>query len=436
MRRCLRRGTTRGDENVLLFLRNWHSGRIRILPEVRSAAAVGIGNGRYRVAAGSRRVVAWSGVRRRDCCAHSRGWILRAQVESFFKVRKEGSADRSAADAPSARITSQPNQEPTTDTPRAPITAQATQQPTRLPPGEIAAKFSSAVVVLENYDERGQRVSQGSGFIYAPQGKVLTNYHVIRGASRMVARMRDGSTAEVQHIAGYDLSHDIAAVEIEGSQLPYVRLGDSSTVKTGDHVTVLGAPLGLNNTLSDGIISAVREGGSLRVFQTTAPISHGSSGGPLFDDYGNVIAIAMATMEGGENLNFAMSIDSAKPILTREESIGFGELLSATAVHQQIVSSSFSLPPQQASIDVVVPQQGGKLVGSLRIAGGLGNDLGVRLVAENGALLWNGGVVSNFANLNIPLRGGRYKLVFDNKIGPLWVSNKTISGAVELTYYR
>jgi S1-C subfamily serine protease len=325
---------------------------------------------------------------------------------------------------------------PDSPTAKAPVASAATQQPARLSSGEISAKFSRAVVVLENYNDRGQKVSQGSGFIYAPEGKVLTNYHVIRGATRMIARLRDGSTAEVEYVAAYDFSRDVAALAIDGSELPCVRLGDSSSVKTGDHVTVLGAPLGLDNTLSDGIISAIREGGSLRAFQTTAPISHGSSGGPLFDDYGNVIGIAVATLEGGENLNFAVSIDSAKPILARNESITFDRLLSATAIHQSLFSSSVSLPPQQASVDVVVPQQGGRLVGKFTIAGGLGNDLGVRLVGENGAVVWNGGVLTNYAVLDIPLRGGRYKLVLDNKLGPLWMSNKTISGAVELMYYR
>jgi S1-C subfamily serine protease len=122
----------------------------------------------------------------------------------------------------------------------------------------------------------------------------------------MVARLHDQSTQDVEFIAGLDMQHDIAALKIAGNSLPSVHLGDSSAVKTGDHVTALGAPMGLENTLTDGIISAVREAGSFRMFQTSAPISHGSSGGPLFDDYGNVIALAVATVETAENLNFAV----------------------------------------------------------------------------------------------------------------------------------
>jgi S1-C subfamily serine protease len=129
--------------------------------------------------------------------------------------------------------------------------------PVKLSPGEIAAKYSDAVVVLENYNEQGQKAAQGSGFIFSPEGKVLTNYHVIRGASRMVARMHDQSTHEVEYMAGFDMQHDVAVIKIEGIGLPSVHLGNSSLVKSGDHVTALGAPLGLDSTLSDGIISAV-----------------------------------------------------------------------------------------------------------------------------------------------------------------------------------
>jgi S1-C subfamily serine protease len=308
--------------------------------------------------------------------------------------------------------------------------------PVKLSPGEISAKYSDAVVVLENYNDQGQKASQGSGFVCSPDGTVLTNYHVIRGASRMTARMHDQSTHDVEYIAGFDIQHDVAALKIEGMELPAVRLGDSLAVKTGDHVVALGAPLGLESTLSDGIISAIREAGSFRLFQTSAPISHGSSGGPIFDDYGSVIALAVATIEIGENLNFAVPIDSAKAMLNRERQTSFAELLTTTTMHQSIISSSLSLPPQIVTINVAVPPQGGTLSGSLSISGGMGNDLGISVASNTGALVWNGGVIQNNANLNLRLPGGRYTLVLNNHVGAFWVSTKTVSGSVDLTYYR
>lgn len=311
------------------------------------------------------------------------------------------------------------------------------QVPIKLSPGDIASGFSGAVVILESYNEEGQKFSQGSGFIFSPEGKVLTNYHVIRGASRMQARMRDQSTHDVEWIVGYDIQHDLAALKIAGDSLPAVHLGNSAVVRTGDHVTALGAPLGLENTLSDGIISAVRQDGPFRVFQTSTPISHGSSGGPLFDDFGDVIALIVSTVEAGENLNFAVPIDSARGLLTSTHNTSFGELLSATTVRQAILDSSLSLPAQTVPVDLVVPKQGATLSGSFSITGGFGNDLAVRLIGPSGNLVWNPGVLQNSASLNLRLMvPGRYKLVFDNKVSPWWVSAKTISGTVELSYYR
>lgn len=353
------------------------------------------------------------------------GLILLGGVAVYYESttgRASGATPATTHDAPAdARTAPKPDQPPA---------------PVKLSPGEIASKYADSVVVLENYNDQGQKTSQGSGFISSTDGVMLTNYHVVRGASRMVARSHDQSIHDVEYVIGYDMQHDIAALKMSGGGLPSVNLGDSATVKTGDHVTVLGAPLGLESTLSDGMISAVRDAGSFRIFQTSAPISHGSSGGPLFDDYGNVIALAVATIEAGENLNFAVPIDSAKTLLKAENQISFTELLSRTAVRQPILTSSVSLPPQVVPIEFAVPQQGGVLAGSFSIAGGLGNDLGVSLVAANGAVLWGGGVFQRSGDLNVPLRGGRYRLILNNKMGPFWVSPKTFSGAIELSYYR
>jgi S1-C subfamily serine protease len=237
-------------------------------------------------------------------------------------------------------------------------------------------------------------------------------------------------------VAGFDLEHDVAALKIEGTGLPSVHLGTSSAVKSGDHVTVLGARPGLESTLSDEIISAVREAGAFRLFQISAPISHGSSGGPLFDDFGNVIALAVSTIESGENLNFAVPIGATKTLLGRARQTTFPELLSLTAVHQPILASSISVPPQVLSIDIPVPPQCGILTGAFSVAGGVGNDLGVSLAAANGGIVWNGGAAKNFGNVNLRLSGGRYKLILNNEVGPFWVSSKTVSGTIELSYYR
>ena len=98
--------------------------------------------------------------------------------------------------------------------------------PVKLSPGEIAAKYANAVVILDNYNDQGQRTSQGSGFISSANGIVLTNYHVIRGASRMSARTHDESAHEVEYVVGFDAQHDIAVLKLGGENLPTVQLGD------------------------------------------------------------------------------------------------------------------------------------------------------------------------------------------------------------------
>ena len=219
------------------------------------------------------------------------GLLVAGWVAYFAKGRAAGVVGQPSHDA-SSQQTSKSASANLTKEPPAPV---------KLSPGEIAAKYADAVVVLESYNDQGQKQSQGSGFIVSDRGEVSTNYHVIRGSARMVARTHDDTSHEVGYIAGFTPEHDVATVRIEGAGLPFVHLGSSDGVKAGDHVTVVGAPLGLESTVSDGIISAVRGTGVFHIFQTSAPISHGSSGGPLFDDYGNVVALAVATIEQGEN---------------------------------------------------------------------------------------------------------------------------------------
>lgn len=311
----------------------------------------------------------------------------------------------------------------------------APQSPVKAPPREIAEKYSGAVVVLETYDDRGQRVARSSGFISSPAGEVVTNYDVIRGGVRMQVQLHDQSTHDVQYIAGFDIPNDIAVLQIEGADLPSVHLGNSSSVKIGDHVTALGASLDLDGTLMDGIISAVRETGSTHVFQTTAPVFRGASGGPIFDDYGSVVALVGSGGASAGSLNIAIPIDPVKELLRAARHITFAELLSATVVHQPILTSSLSVPPQVIYLPVDVPPQGGVLTGSFSVYGGLGNDLGVSVVSANGTI-WNGGVIRGSGDLNIPLGAGRYSVVFNNKMAAYWIASKTVSGSIELSYYR
>ena len=103
-----------------------------------------------------------------------------------------------------------------------------------------------------------------------------------------------------------------AIVKIKGRRFPCANLGNSESVEVGDEVVAIGNPLGLKNTISPGIISGIREMEGFKVFQLTAPISSGSSGGPLFNLYGEVIGVTYSSMIKGQNLNFAIPINDVK----------------------------------------------------------------------------------------------------------------------------
>ena len=162
--------------------------------------------------------------------------------------------------------------------------------------------------------------SGGSGFVISPDGLVITNYHVIEGASQVKVHLGDRDyTAEVK---GTDPATDIALLKIDaGRSLRYLELGDSDGVRVGDWIMVIGNPLNLDKTVTTGVVSA--KGRSLGIsdvsfenfIQTDAAINFGNSGGPLVNLQGEVVAIATAINWGAENIGFAVPVNTLREIL-------------------------------------------------------------------------------------------------------------------------
>jgi serine protease Do len=160
----------------------------------------------------------------------------------------------------------------------------------------------------------------GSGFVVSRDGLVVTNYHVIEGATEVKVHLNDRDYPA--QIKGSDPSTDIALLKIDaGRDLRYVELGDSDSVRVGDWVMVVGNPLNLDKTVTTGVISA--KGRSLGIsdasfenfIQTDAAINFGNSGGPLLDLQGRVIGIATAINWGAENIGFAVPVNTLKQVL-------------------------------------------------------------------------------------------------------------------------
>ena len=154
----------------------------------------------------------------------------------------------------------------------------------------------------------------GSGFV-VHDGQIATNHHVIDSMSVGNARLVGKEEIyPVETILDTDKEHDLAVIKIGGIDAPVLSLGDSDTVRIGDKVYAAGNPHGLEGSFSDGIISAIR-GDSDKFFQMTAPISKGSSGGPVFNEKGEVIGVSFATFHDGQNLNFAIPVNFLKPMI-------------------------------------------------------------------------------------------------------------------------
>jgi hypothetical protein len=182
----------------------------------------------------------------------------------------------------------------------------------------ITREVMNAVVLVVASDSAGNNISQGSGFIVGSDGKVVTNYHVIENASSAIIKLSNGAFYVIQGVIAADKEKDIVVLKAEGKDFAIVSLGDSDKIEVGEEVVAIGSPLSLEATVSNGIVSGIRrlEDGGLNFIQTTAPISPGSSGGALLDMQGEVIGITSLQFILGQNLNFAIPVNYAQPLLS------------------------------------------------------------------------------------------------------------------------
>jgi S1-C subfamily serine protease len=182
---------------------------------------------------------------------------------------------------------------------------------------ELVKAMSPAVVYIGNVNGRGEVTSFGSGFVVDATGIIVTNYHVIDGASDLQVKMKDGEIYDRVDVLEYDQRRDIAVIKIRAFKtLPTVAL-DEGEVEAGDDAVAIGNPKGLEHTVSAGIVSAFRQADGYRLIQISVPISPGSSGGPLFNLQGKVIGITSAGVvaDGAQNLNFAVPIAYVRPLV-------------------------------------------------------------------------------------------------------------------------
>lgn len=199
---------------------------------------------------------------------------------------------------------------------RAPyLTAQKPSVARPLSTAEIASRASPATATIFAIGAEGDTLGQGSGFLIREDGVIVTNFHVLRGATSAVIVLNSGERYARVRLLDADSILDVALLKIPGAALPVLTTRTSSP-RVGERVVAIGSPLGLARTVSEGIVSATRVVQGRELIQITAAISPGSSGGAVLDATGRVFALSTLNIASGQSLNFAVPVRYALGMLS------------------------------------------------------------------------------------------------------------------------
>lgn len=227
---------------------------------------------------------------------------------------------------------------------------------------EVSKLVSPAVVYITTFDANGWLVGEGSGFIVDTFGYIVTNFHVIEDAYSAEVKLIDGRVFEVKDVIQFNENRDVAILKINGEDLPVVRLGDSDKIENGEKILAIGSPIGLENTISDGLISnRSREVAKYKYVQISAPISPGSSGGALLNYKAEVVGIITAYFVEGQNLNLAIPINEAKNYITA--ALNNERTIEGTYLVSEVSRKKSSKNPKYIEIEY---SNGNKYVGELK----------------------------------------------------------------------
>lgn len=193
-----------------------------------------------------------------------------------------------------------------------------------LTPEEVFSASVRSLVAIEH------DTGLGSGFVISSRGLVVTNVHVLAGATNAKITLMDGRELPIAHVVAFDEERDVMVLRVKG-RARAIPLASHNRVVMAQQVFALGNPRGLMATISEGLVSGVRKlNDDFLVLQVTAPIAPGSSGGPLFDKYGNVIGVATAGLSGGGDIGFGVPVRYVKDLLKAPKKISLKKFAELT----------------------------------------------------------------------------------------------------------
>jgi S1-C subfamily serine protease len=184
-------------------------------------------------------------------------------------------------------------------------------------PRDIASRARKATVEIRGYDSTARMVGRGTGFFVSASGLLVTNLHVIEDADSLEIETWDGEVLRAVGLVSADARRDIVALKVAARETEPLPVAFDSVLNPGEAVYVMGNPLGQTGTFSGGMVSAHRVIEGVSLVQITAPVSPGSSGGPVMNAFGNVVGVTTLMMRQGQNLNYAVPARYLQPMLAR-----------------------------------------------------------------------------------------------------------------------
>jgi S1-C subfamily serine protease len=242
----------------------------------------------------------------------------------------------------------------------------------------------------------------------------------------------DGTVGSVEGVDAYDRDRDVAVIRLAPPPKTVLEIGDSDKVQVGERVVAIGSPLGLQNTMSVGIVSAIRNG----VIQMSNPISPGSSGGAVLNQYGKVVGVSVATIAQGQNLNFAIPINWAKPYLNAGTARPLSDIAAENTVTEDVLNGSVTIPAGQARTwnITVSPNKmsNAEVNGQVTSTGGMDAKITLALYYQ-GSAIFSCRETACEIHQGTPAAGA-YTLTLDNRTSSLFA--RTVTGRISLKYVK